>query len=37
MAVLKKVISHPHIVDHFKEPPFYKNNIETPKVKRSKH
>ena len=37
MAVLKKVISHLHIVDNFKESPFYNNNIEKPKVKRSKH
>ena len=36
MTVLKKVKSHPHIVDFFKELPFYNKLIEKLKVKRLK-
>ena len=33
MAVLKKVKSHPNVVDYFKEIPFYNKPIEKPKIK----
>ena len=33
MTVLKKIKSHPGIVDYFKELPFYNNHIEKPRVK----
>ena len=36
MTVLKKVKSHPDIIDYFKELPFYNKHIEKPKIKRSK-
>ena len=34
MTALKKVKSHPNIVDYFKEPPFYNKHIKKPKIKR---
>ena len=34
MAALKKVKSHPNIVQYFKELPFYNKHIEKPKIKR---
>ena len=37
MAALKKVKSHPDVVDYFKEFPFYKIYIEKPKIKRLKN
>ena len=33
MAVLKKVKSHPNVVDYFKEIPFYNKPIEKRKIK----
>ena len=36
MTALKKVESHPDVVDYFNEPPFYKPYIEKPKIKRLK-
>ena len=37
MTALKKVKSHPNIVDYFKEPPFYNKHIKKPKIKRLKN
>ena len=37
MTALKKVKSHPDVVDYFKELPFYKTYIEKPKIKRLKN
>ena len=37
MTVLKKVKSHPDVVDYFKELPFYNKHIEKPKIKRLKN
>ena len=37
MTVLKKVNSHPNVVDYFKELPFYNKHIEKPKIKRLKN
>ena len=34
MTALKKLKSHPDVVDYFKELLFYKNHIEKPKLKR---
>ena len=31
-AVLKKIKSHPDVVDYFKELPFYNKHIEKPKI-----
>ena len=36
MTALKKVKSHPNIVEYFKELPFYNKHVEKPKVKRLK-
>ena len=36
MTALKKLKSHPDVVDYFKELPFYKTYIEKPKIKRLK-
>ena len=36
MTALKKVKSHPDVVDYFKELPFYYKHIEEPKIKRLK-
>ena len=33
MTALKKLISHPDVVDYFKELPFYNKHIEKPKIK----
>ena len=33
MTALKKVKSHPDVVDYFKELPFYNKHIEKPKIK----
>ena len=33
MTVLKKIKSHPDVVDYFKELPFYNRHIEKPKIK----
>ena len=33
MAALKKVKSHPDVVEYFKELPFYNKHIEKPKTK----
>ena len=33
MTVLKKVKSHPDMVDYLKEFPFYNKHIEKPKIK----
>ena len=33
MAVKEKIKSHLHVVDHFKELPFYDKQIEKPRVK----
>ena len=37
MAVLKKIESHPGVVDYFKELPFYNIHIEKPKIKNFKN
>ena len=37
MPSLKKVKSHPDIVDYFKELPFYDKDIKKPKIKRLKN
>ena len=37
MAALKKVKSHPDVVEYFKELPFYNKHIEKPKIKRLKN
>ena len=37
MTALKKVKSHPDIVEYFKELPFYKKHIKKPKIKRLKN
>ena len=37
MTVLKKVKSHPEVVDYFRELPFYNKHIEKPKFKRLKN
>ena len=37
MTALKKVKSHPDVVDYFKELPFYNKRIEKPKIKRLKN
>ena len=34
MTVLKKIKSHPNVVDYFKKLPFYYKHIEQPRVKR---
>ena len=34
MTALKKVKSHPDVVECFKELPFYNKHIEKPKIKR---
>ena len=36
MTALKKVKSHPDVVDYFKELQFYNKHIEKPKIKRLK-
>ena len=33
MAGKEKVKSHPHVVDYFRELPFYNKQIEKPRVK----
>ena len=33
MKVLKKIKSHPDVVDYFKELPFYNKHIGKPKIK----
>ena len=35
MKVLKKIKSHPNVVDYFKGLPFYNKHIEKPKVKNA--
>ena len=37
MTALKKVKSHPDVVNYFKELPFYNTNIEKPKIRRLKN
>ena len=37
MAILKKIKSHSHAVDYFKELSFYNKYIEKPKIKRLKN
>ena len=37
MTALKKIKSHPVVVDYFKELPFYNKHIEKPKIKRLKN
>ena len=37
MTALKKVKSHPDVVNYFKELPLYNKHIEKPKVKRLKN
>ena len=32
MTALKKVKSHPDVVDYFKEPPFYNKHIKNQKL-----
>ena len=36
MAILKKIKSHPDVVDYFKELPFYNKHIVKPRVKSLK-
>ena len=33
MTALKKIKSHPDVINYFKEPPFYNTYIEKPKIK----
>ena len=37
MTVLKKIKSHPDVINYFKELPFYYKYIEKPKIKRLKN
>ena len=37
MTVLKKIESHPNVVNYFKELPFHNKHIEKPKTKRLKN
>ena len=37
MTILKKIESHPVVVNYFKELPFYNKYIEKPKIKRLKN
>ena len=37
MAALKKVKSHPDVVDYFKELPFYNKHIKKPKIRHLKN
>ena len=37
MTALKKVKSHPDVVEYFKKLPFYNKHIEKPKIKRLKN
>ena len=37
MIALKKVKSHPNVVEYLKELPFYNKHIKKPKVKRLKN
>ena len=37
MTALKKVKSHPDVVEYFKELPFYNKHIKKPKIKRLKN
>ena len=37
MTAKEKFKSHPHVVDYFKELPFYNGYIEKPKTKRLKN
>ena len=37
MTALKKVKSHPDVVDYFKELQFYNKHIKKPNIKRSKN
>ena len=37
MTVLKKVKSHPYVVEYFKDLPFYNKHIEKPKIKLLKN
>ena len=37
MTGLKKIKSHPDVVDYFKELPFYSKHIKKPKIKRLKN
>ena len=37
MTALKKVESHPDVVEYFKKLPFYNKHIEKPKIKRLKN
>ena len=37
MIALKKVKSHPDVVDYFKKLPFYNKHIKKPKIKRLKN
>ena len=37
MTVLKKIKSHPDVLNYFKELPFYNRYIEKPKIKRLKN
>ena len=37
MTALKKVKSHPNVVEYLKELPFYNKHIKKPKVKRLKN
>ena len=37
MTVLKKIESHPDVINYFKELPFYNKYIEKPKIKHLKN
>ena len=37
MTALKKVKSHPNVVEYFTEPPFYNKHIKKPKIKHLKN
>ena len=37
MTVQKKIKSHPDVISHFNELPFYNPNIEKPKIKHLKN
>ena len=37
MAAKEKIQSHPHVLDYFKELPFYNKQVKKPKIKRLKN
>ena len=37
MAAKEEIKSHPHMLDYFKELPFYNKQVKKPKIKRLKN